>query len=504
MSGIAIPIAFALLLTSAHLLLLRGCYWVKGIYALLHYSIALLLYTFLITHFSGDLFGADPGITLTAAYDHQAQSFLEGRADIPASVIQWEAFYHDGNVVMYFGPFPAFVRMLLTSIWPEMFGLWARILALSASCLWLLAYGLASEKLSQALAPQRGLHQLLFSSMFFGLALGTPLFFLLSANTIYHEAILWGVGFELLTLSLLCVGTQTGALKVLLLSTLAGSALLSRVTCGLPLVLALSCLALWRVITAKGRHGRAALQYCAALVPLVVAVLIMGAVNNQRFGSPYKAFDFAQYQHSISHQIEHAQEISLFSLQRLPEALSLYFWPQAGALSSQFPFVKPVHVRHSQPGLFFFDWSEFTLPFPLLSGTLILGALCALALSKKIWASAERAVVVFFGPCFFLQAFLLQLFFAVSYRYSAEFVPVLLFSWCLLKPATHAPSTPRTLVIVFGFLILGLWSAVVSVPAALAWTLTQWAVPAEFHEILRSSLLLILGEIPEWALKPPL
>jgi hypothetical protein len=63
---------------------------------------------------------------LGSAYDSLARSLRHGSADVRPEDIQWEAWQHDGHISMYFGPFPALLRMLPDLLAPSRYGLWSR------------------------------------------------------------------------------------------------------------------------------------------------------------------------------------------------------------------------------------------------------------------------------------------------------------------------------------------------------------------------------------------
>jgi hypothetical protein len=59
---------------------------------------------------------------LGGAYDSQAEHFLQGNVDVDAEAIGHEAMIVDGKVRMYFGPFPAFLRIPLNFLYPAGYG----------------------------------------------------------------------------------------------------------------------------------------------------------------------------------------------------------------------------------------------------------------------------------------------------------------------------------------------------------------------------------------------
>src|SRR5258708_2341032 len=64
---------------------------------------------------------------LGGAYDSQAEHFLQSNVDVDAAAIGHEAMIVDGKVRMYFGPFPAFLRIPLNFVYPTGHGKWSRV-----------------------------------------------------------------------------------------------------------------------------------------------------------------------------------------------------------------------------------------------------------------------------------------------------------------------------------------------------------------------------------------
>ncbi len=56
---------------------------------------------------------------LSEAYDSQAEHFLRGDVGVDVDAIRHEAMIVDGKARMYFGPFPAFVRIPLNFVYPS-------------------------------------------------------------------------------------------------------------------------------------------------------------------------------------------------------------------------------------------------------------------------------------------------------------------------------------------------------------------------------------------------
>src|SRR5947209_19095051 len=74
------------------------------------------------------------------AYDSQAEHFLRGDVGVDLGAISSEAMIVNGKVRMYFGPFPAFVRIPLNFIYPAGYGKWSRIAGFGAGLIALFAF----------------------------------------------------------------------------------------------------------------------------------------------------------------------------------------------------------------------------------------------------------------------------------------------------------------------------------------------------------------------------
>src|SRR5678816_2232966 len=66
-------------------------------------------------------------------YDAYARSILHGHLDVPRSAIGTEAFTFEGKTYGYFGIAPALLRIPLVLVFPNMDGLWSRVMMLLAA-----------------------------------------------------------------------------------------------------------------------------------------------------------------------------------------------------------------------------------------------------------------------------------------------------------------------------------------------------------------------------------
>src|SRR6266478_7005446 len=129
---------------------------------------------------------------LGGAYDSQAEHFLRGDVDVDAEAIRHEATIVNDHVRMYFGPFPALLRIPLNFLSPAGHGKWSRISGFCAGAISLFAFaGLVRIALRSSPLSSRA-RNWLGNACVIGFALGSPLLLLLGNLSIYDEAIIWG------------------------------------------------------------------------------------------------------------------------------------------------------------------------------------------------------------------------------------------------------------------------------------------------------------------------
>src|SRR2546429_6732283 len=134
---------------------------------------------------------------LGGAYDSQAEHFLQGNVDVDAAAIGHEAMIVDGKVRMYFGPFPAFLRIPLNLVYPAGQGKWSRVSGFCAGVVALFAFaGLIGNALGSSPLSSRS-REWLGNACVLGFGLGSPLLLLLGNLSIYNEAIIWGFSLSL-------------------------------------------------------------------------------------------------------------------------------------------------------------------------------------------------------------------------------------------------------------------------------------------------------------------
>src|SRR5882757_10215179 len=134
---------------------------------------------------------------LGGAYDSQAEHFLRGDVDVDVDAIRHEATIVNDHVRMYFGPFPALLRIPLNFVYPAGHGKWSRISGFCAGAISLFAFASLVRMALQSSPLSSRARNWLGNACVIGFAFGSPLLLLLGNLSIYDEAIIWGFALSL-------------------------------------------------------------------------------------------------------------------------------------------------------------------------------------------------------------------------------------------------------------------------------------------------------------------
>ncbi|HZR06413.1 MAG TPA: hypothetical protein VFA61_11365 [Candidatus Udaeobacter sp.] len=361
---------------------------------------------------------------LGKAYDSQAEHFLHGNVGVDVEAISHEAMIVDDHVRMYFGPFPAFLRIPLNFVYPAGYGKWSRISGFCAGLIALVAFaGLIRMALRASELSSRWQNWLGNASLV-GFALGSPLLLLLGNLSIYDEAIIWGLAGSLAALyfALRSREAEGSALtgSLLAFSFCAGAALLSRATFGAPFLLIAPVLAL-RLFRRNPVRNLAAL-----FLPLGAAFLFCLFLTYARFGD----FSGMPMRYSTNpEQREFAVKHGLFRLERVPYSFADYFilrWPE---LQRDPPFLNADRQAYHHPTLYVMWFTETYSSLLWCSSWILLGAVIGIAMLLRSGGSAGVDCTI--AAILFLQVLLILSFMGLAQRYAAEFYPFLIFVFLL-------------------------------------------------------------------------
>jgi hypothetical protein len=406
---------------------------------------------------------------LGGAYDSQAEHFLQGNVDVDAAAIGHEAMIVDGKVRMYFGPFPAFLRIPLNFVYRAGHGKWSRVSGFCAGVITLFSFaGVVGTALRFSPLCSRG-RNWVGNACIVGFALGSPLLLLLGNLSIYDEAIIWGLACSLAALyfALRSRQAEASALTCSLLgfSLCAAGALLSRVTFGVPFILIALLLALQ-----IPRENRIT-NLLVLLLPLGVAFAFYVWLSYARFGS-FVGVNYDYYINPVHSEFAH--KYGVFSPRRIPYSFADYFNLSFPSIERQPPFLVADRHSYNYPSLFSNPFSEVYLSLLWSSGWLIFAA----AMGITYLVRRKRADLFERGAAGALLAQFLCIlsYFTLAQRYATDLYPFLIF--CLFVfLASGAAALLRSRHIIIGLVAL---SVIMNSPATISWLLdADQNVPAE-------------------------
>lgn len=361
---------------------------------------------------------------LGGAYDSQAEHFLRGDVGVDAAAIAHEAMLVQGKVQMYFGPFPAFLRIPLNFIYPAGHGKWSRLSGFFAGVIALFAFaGLVREALRSSSLPSRARNWIGNASVI-GFAFGSPLLLLLGNLSIYDEAIIWGLAWSVAALyfAYRSRSTEGAALtrSLLAFSFCAGAALLSRATFGAPFILIGPLLAI-RLFQRQPFRNITAL-----LLPLGLAFVFYLFLSYARFGT-LSGMNMKYNTNPV--QRDFAVKHGLFRIERVPYSFADYFFlrspkPQHGA-----PFLRANREDYRHESLYVMPFTETYSSVLWCSSWILLGAVIGLAILLR--AGGADAVDRAIAAIFLLQVMVILSFMGLAQRYVAELFPFLIFAFLI-------------------------------------------------------------------------
>jgi len=406
---------------------------------------------------------------LGGAYDSQAEHFLRGDVDVDVDAIGHEAMIVNGKVRMYFGPFPAFLRIPLNFLYPAGHGKWSRISGFCAGVIALFALaGLAQTALrSSPLTPRA--RNWIGNACIIGFAFGSPLLLLLGNLSIYDEATIWGLAWSLAALYFACRSrTSEGVAltrSLLAFSFCAGAALLSRATFGAPLILIVLFLA--PTLPRENRVG----NLMALFLPLGAALSFYIWLGYARFGSLI-GINFDYYINPVHGEFAH--KFGVFSPRRIFHSFADYFSLRFPSFQRDPPFLAAGRHSYDYPHLFSNPFSEVYLSVLWCSCWLVFGAIMGIIclVRDKCAGLFERGVAV----ALLIQCLCILSFFALAQRYAADLYPFLIFCFVIFL-RSGGIALVRSRQVIIGLVTL---SAIANSLATLSWLVgADQNVPAE-------------------------
>lgn len=369
---------------------------------------------------------------LTNFYDLQARALFHGNLDVPDGALGPEGFVHDGRTYLYFGPFPALLRMPLLLVTDRFDG---RITPLMMLLAWLVIVALLAllvwrvRRLVRGDAPLRRAEAVGYPLFLVSAAAGSTILYLASIPWVFQEAYLWaiamalGVAFALLgTIERPSVGgvVATGAF------VLAG--ILSRATAGYTCAAVVLAAGIWLAVGGRTDRGRPVGRWLlvAALAPVVVGLGINWLKFETFNGFPIREQVFSSLsEHRMAVLDENGGQP--FGLNAVPTTALAYFRPDGIRFTARFPFIdapdEPPTVVGDDVVIDTLNRTPSIVPFmPLLVVLSVWGVVAVVRPPRRThlaWARLPVLAVAIIPLPVLVTPY-------VTPRYTAEFVPLLL------------------------------------------------------------------------------
>ena len=396
-------------------------------------------------------------------FDALALSLQNGNVTIPAESLWYEKLITERGVVMYFGVWPALLRIPILFLFPELYGKVAGI-----SCL--LAAFITCASSFAFLNHGKNTSVFLTVLIVLAISFASPLIYLVSVPTIYQEAILWALAFSITALYLKTrryLAHEHSTLE----SLVYGLMLISRITFALPWLLYSSYL---MVLNLKKSPTLQTLKQSLSIrLPLLIAVIFQCWYNYARFDSPLKFTDFSVYElESSEHKTLRAQ-YHTFNLARVPYSIYRYLLIEPHQLSQK-PRIGIIERcdLHSRPALFWGDHDEPCISLsevaPWIPASLIIVLVMFLYTSNKILTLG-----------FIIQIVVVCSYYFMSFRYTTEMLPLALLGIQQLFHASSPKLKYLCATVLGACIVLSLY---LTPKSRGSWLTTQSMLPHELYK----------------------
>jgi hypothetical protein len=396
-------------------------------------SIAFMLiwYTFCITDGTFHVFRVSGNYGFV--FNSMLRHLTRGQFDVDPAAAGFEGFARDGRTFSYFGILLALLRLPLLPLG-----------ALETTDITRISIVLAATaggffKLRATIAvfrrvPAGALRDAGFFALTLSIVLGGPQIQFLKVS-IYQEPVVWGgafaAGFVFMVVRALLDGRGFTARVLAVMALFAGLALLTRVTFGLGLYVALELLVV--ILSWPGLPGepRSALRFASRLFSapnlLAGAILLVfatacGVVNYYRWGSPFTFADFhlQLFLHRLPERVPRFDRYGEFNVSRLWFGLMYFFVPVWVFFGSDGQFL----FHDFQTRLFDqveLPPSSFLVTDPLLIVLTVTYGYSILVRQPRGVPAVAPAAAVLTGLA--IPMFLMMTAISLAFRYRGEFYP---------------------------------------------------------------------------------
>jgi hypothetical protein len=389
------------------------------------YGLLGLLYLGALTNWTWEVFGFDR-LSLGAGYDSLADNLLRGQALVDPRYVRPEAIFTPRGTVMYFGIFPALLRVVANFLMPSMWGRWTALSTATACVLAVWGF-IRGTRIALSSNPDLSARwrTVFFLASFVTLALGSPVLHLVAASNIYFENIAWAFAGTMVALSFLAGATLARDFRARTMigySTFACMASLARPTYGGPLWLVAGLL-LWLLFRRPEleRPWRALL---ALVIPLVAMFLVLGWYNAARWGSPFISIDLTGYVQRKCYEFVIVQ--GQWNPHRLVTGFFNYFTVSPRHFLPEPPYVRLILPEYLNPQ-YFNEFRQGFLSIPVSAPWLLPTSIVGIVLAMR--RRPRKPVLLATVSLLATQIILICGFYHICHRYSLEIYPTLVFGY---------------------------------------------------------------------------
>ncbi len=362
-------------------------------------------------------------------FDLQARALFHGNLDVPPGSLGIEAFVVDGRHYMYFGPFPALLRMPVLLVTDRFDG---RLTALSMLAGWLVLAAAVTVLVRRVRAQMRGtapigrLEAVGLAAIVATVTGGSTVVYLASQPWVYHEVYIWSTALTVATVaSLIAAWDDPSRRRIIVTAGLALATMLTRITAGWAMAVAVIVTGAWIVVARHRRNGTWRRAGWGLVAGGVAVVVIGSLVNWAKFRHPFlfPIEDQVWTRHSAHRRFVLATNGGgLEGLQFVRTTLAAYFRPDGVRFSTVFPFISPPADPPAAVGDILLDDTWRTGSVPALMPLLFLLAVWGIVVAVRDASTAALRIPL--CACAAMTGGVIA-FSHVAQRYTSEFLPVL-------------------------------------------------------------------------------
>ncbi len=362
-------------------------------------------------------------------FDLQAEALLRGDLALPPNSIGLEAFVVDGREQMYFGLFPALLRLPITAMTDAFSGQLTLVSSFLAWFVFVVSAWALTDRVAAHLpaVETTSARRFLLIVWKLGLALGTPMLMLAGPVWVFSEAIMWGVAScTLVQYRLFRELEASSARNQWWLGGALALAALNRPTLGLGCLLVVAVVVgvrSWRTRRPGPAEYRLAGWWVVSLALLVVPNMLR---FGRPLGPPMELQVLSQVDEQRMRMLAYAGG-DFVDPRYLPTNLFTYLRPDGMSLSTRFPFLDAPHQLPHVFGDAVYDITYRTPSLPASTPLLFSLAVVGVVLGARALRSDAVTRWLVLAACAGVpSAAALLIWGFLAPRYLADFVALLL------------------------------------------------------------------------------